>query len=765
MSKTYIQLGKIGDILNILPLLYADAQKGQRNRLMVAKDYASILEGCSYLEPVIFPGKHWEIGNAVEQAKKLGDWVCTQVNGPREAVAEFVWKPAGVTANTAPSFNQDSWRMAGRLNDWLKNLPLVFDKRDPKLESEVLKKHFNQDKKNILLNTGSVSSPFPYRKLLAEILQFAGDQYHVIDLGTVTALRFFDLLSLYEKAYCLITVDSAPLHLARAVPALPVFAITNDSPKLWNGSAWLPQHLWYCRYQDFPNRACEMLTKLFCLKYRAYADAKFFHVWNEYEKAGATPMEQPQIVRLPIYPGSCGRDSANTIADPVRNPYLRDVLQMAMQRARNPSDIICLTRPDTVLHHPLHKEHSEFVQYVAENCPCYAYRWTLKPDRTYTYQPIIDAFAATREWWKARLKEIPEMVLNADFFWSHGLWAVFRKHGAKDVTGICERYATPPRAGAAEFPPAVKLNSQLSNDYILTNKIRGRFPRVSEQHETIVLKQGIFDHAYNPSIVRIKEDFFRLAYRYHPDPLKLNTRIAWACLDDNLKVIVNTPLDLFGKSTEDPRFFWGVDQSLFLSYVNSDWPEKFASRMQVTRLSDEGAGASTAPEIGKNDGSSTEKNWIFFSDFCIYSTSPAYIVHQLDGGKSVRKFEGEAPSWPYGPIRGGTAPLEYDGNLIRFFHSGADNEFGDQKRRYFVGAMITEKKWPFKVRKISRVPIIFGSEEDDYKPKERAAIRHWKKNVIFPGGAIPWKNGFLLSVGINDSACALVKLDVKNLNL
>ena len=45
------------------------------------------------------------------------------------------------------------------------------------------------------------------------------------------AERFYDLLALFERAKCLVTVDTAHLHLAYACPTLPVVAIIGANPR------------------------------------------------------------------------------------------------------------------------------------------------------------------------------------------------------------------------------------------------------------------------------------------------------------------------------------------------------------------------------------------------------------------------------------------------------------------------------------------------------------------------------------------------------
>jgi hypothetical protein len=55
-------------------------------------------------------------------------------------------------------------------------------------------------------------------------------------------------------------------------------------------------------------------------------------------------------------------------------------------------------------------------------------------------------------------------------------------------------------------------------------------------------------------------------------------------------------------------------------------------------------------------------------------------------------------------------------------------------------------------------PLLIGSEEDNTTSIERSSCTHRKPNVVFPGGAIECEGGWIVSVGINDCCCALVKI-------
>lgn len=425
MSKLYVQLGRAGDIMNILPLLWKDSQSGENPRLMVASEYAPLLDGVSYVDKVVYEGPHYELDKAVALAKTMATGVVvTQTNGPAEVVKEATYAAAGQTGAQATSFQKESWRVAGRLKEWDELYPLVFDLRDAVREDQLLQEDYirrGRKKPLLLLSLKGTSSPFPYSDLLRELVTAKfGLKYRVMELPQ--AERIYDLLALYERASLLIAVDSAPLHLAWAFRKLPVFALTQDRPMLWHGAAWRPNHLWYCRYHDWPDRAVEMCAAITSLDH-PYSTDHFVTVWNSY---GNTEHYAARQQVLPVKTGMCGRDSGNTLQDPKHAPYLRDVLRMAMQRSETDDTQINLTRPKVSIPS---KSPSQFI-------PSFAYRMTRTADGD-QFAPIADMFCATKKWWKGLLPEIPDMILGNDYYWSECLRVLFQKHGAKDATGLC----------------------------------------------------------------------------------------------------------------------------------------------------------------------------------------------------------------------------------------------------------------------------------------------------------------------------------------
>lgn len=430
MSRCYVQLAKSGDVLNILPMLKRDFDSGHKPHILVHKDFASVCEGVGYAETHVWDGEVWDIVGATKHAESMGfETIVTQMFGKAREIMEHAFKRAGLPEGQgATSWDQESYRLAGRHGEWLKDDPIVFDRRDKEREQSLLSKipkriGRNASKvKTILVAANGNTSPFPHRELLLELLRLKFIRgYHIIDLGAIKAERIYDLLALYEQAYCLVAIDTALLHLARAAPTLPVIALTNDQPSLWNGTGFRPQHAWYCRYSDFPKRAVEMLSAITGLdRWKLKEDR--LHLWNAYD--GEFHLKSP-IIEFPICIGMCGRDSHNTIGDEKRIPYLKDCISMGLRKLATDDCLLMITRPDT-----------RFKEAVLpdDNRPMFAYRLVVK-DGAEAFAPVPDMFRATRAWWKAHLKEIPDLLLGRDTYWPQCLWAMFKKHGAVDVTG------------------------------------------------------------------------------------------------------------------------------------------------------------------------------------------------------------------------------------------------------------------------------------------------------------------------------------------
>jgi predicted GH43/DUF377 family glycosyl hydrolase len=396
--------------------------------------------------------------------------------------------------------------------------------------------------------------------------------------------------------------------------------------------------------------------------------------------------------------------------------------------------------------------------------PFYAYRIA-----NGQFAPIVDVFGAPASWWREHLPEIPDLLMGADYHWSEYLLLIFKRNGAKDETGCCVNTAIKAPASPCIQPPEaprIAHNRKLTAAHIAAAGSPPRWPKVTEQVECLPLDTGkLFAHAYNPAIVDLEGRIF-MAYRYHEGTLA--SKLATARISETGAVEGNAKLEANGHSLEDPKFFKLGNGELWMSWVEAYWPVKAVSSVRYGGFKGMTLNEAARPVYGQNDGDHTEKSWVFFEHkndlFFIYQCSPKQIVVRWSGKLEAEHIT-EGPRWPWGQIRGGTPPIPYEGKLLRFFHSSLNNELELPRQAYYVGACLMNPDPPFATVAVSRKPILIGSSADNLTPEARKNCIHWKAKVCYPGGAVERKDHFLLSLGVNDSSCAIAKIKPEELHL
>jgi|GEM_PF-5673907 len=102
-TPCFVQLGRYGDLLNILPVLrFFSVSLGKKIPCVVHERFSEIFEGVSYVMPISFEGELVECERAVQMAKSdYRHVICTQMYGN-----------ASITENL-PSFSLTMWQQAG----------------------------------------------------------------------------------------------------------------------------------------------------------------------------------------------------------------------------------------------------------------------------------------------------------------------------------------------------------------------------------------------------------------------------------------------------------------------------------------------------------------------------------------------------------------------------------------------------------------------------------------------------------------------------
>jgi predicted GH43/DUF377 family glycosyl hydrolase len=313
--------------------------------------------------------------------------------------------------------------------------------------------------------------------------------------------------------------------------------------------------------------------------------------------------------------------------------------------------------------------------------------------------------------------------------------------------------------------PRIARNKSALEKYLADNGIESLWPSIENQLFTYTIK-NLPVGAYNPSIIRFRGRLV-MTYRFHSGTSK--TKLGIADLDENFNVLGSETLNLEEDetfSTEDSKLFiWKGE--LWILFTVSTWPNFPSSQMKIAKLyKPDHWRFSDKEQYFLPDRQTLDKNHVALVHDDVFNI--IYRSNQPQDGElnqiiyspfEKREMKTPALRWAYGEVRGGTVPLPYDGKLISFFHSSLDSFPPPATRCYFLGCVLRKAEPPFQMLAISKRPILRGSETGGVE------CFHRKPRVVFPLGAIEHDGGFLVSVGINDSQCALVKISPKDLQL
>jgi len=422
MSQVIVQLGRFGDILSLLPLLYENCRNGRRQRLMLAKQFEGLLDGVSYVDKIVFDGDCSRIDQAEPLARRAD----------RNAKVAQVFGRGLNVKRTGNNFQRDGWTKLGGDRRW-EQCELIIDRRDVKRELE-LACRFDWSLPVVLVNASGISSPFPGRETLCEDLQvrLAGE-FNVADISSLKATRIYDVLGLLDRAHCLVSTDSAYLHLAPASSVL-VAALVNDTQ--WLASARRANHIYHKKYSQYD---AEQLAAVIRKSRRTTPDGKkpggtLIHVYAEWnmsaddrqrwsfarkswmlEYATDNWLERP--VNCETEPGQ--RNSKTLLKDPRAVNYVRDMVETGFRSGSSGEDIVVLTNSDISFSPGIAEKIRRIVD--AKGC-LYGYRWDYdgNPDEPLTYHETVscrqfgglDIFAFRRDWWEKNGHHFPDMCLG-----------------------------------------------------------------------------------------------------------------------------------------------------------------------------------------------------------------------------------------------------------------------------------------------------------------------------------------------------------------
>ena len=483
---TYLNLGRYGDICSFLPILKNEFDEtGEKPSLIVSKDYADILEGVSYVNPIIYDGPFEDVTGALKFARaSVGDVTTTQVVGITDVIVSQVYGNHVGPQIVCDSFQQDSFRLANKLDLWPKQPKLIFDKRDAKREKKLVK-GLLKDKPWIVVSTGGTSSPFQYQELLWEILNNSLPEFHIVDLGKIKAEKFYDLLGIMDhpNTHAMILTDSGPLHLAYATEK-PVHAIVTVIPSLWHGTAWRPFYASYTRYRHFPRDVVGILEKIRRKEKPTILYPEIVHVYQKMlwatgdEKRrndlAAKTWEAIPCVDLGLDDNCFVRSSAEVIPQETRRiPMIKDILRLACV-GRNDEAVLLLTNTDTCVANNL-------IQRLEGVLPAYSYRRDFKRiDEPLPYDrisagakyPGCDFFAMRVGWWRRNHHLFPDMVIGRHS-WDRIMRELIKSAGGREIEDLIYHEWHPSlwEGTGLHTEPSNLRNCKLAREWLLERKM------------------------------------------------------------------------------------------------------------------------------------------------------------------------------------------------------------------------------------------------------------------------------------------------------
>lgn len=437
-----VLLGRHGDLINLLPIAKLIHDNFKTPYWMVSKEFAQTLEGVSYVTPYPVDLNNNQLNKALELAEREFKFVLTGQ----------IWGANVAQIRATKAYNMDSWNNCGMLHKFHdKTMLPLFDQRDAKREAELVNYCTGGGKHKIILvqTSKSVSSPWGFgAKLMELIASTFADRYRIVDLSNVTVHRIYDLIGLMDAAECLVTCDSAPLHLA-AASDVPVIALVNPMP--WLGTE--PRCLNLVKRFTYAEAEKDAVAVIHAIesavhesRYRPAVEISpaiiastkgLFHAYAPYER----PLEMDRkrvdeaqaswnyiydvcrVGKRPYPQHIYRRSSDKEIGDPRVLPYLKDVLAQAMMR-QDEDSIIFFTNDDIWLHPELPdliRFHvSVYGVCTSRRCeiPKLLPEGATPEDYAKAHLGHIgrDLFAATKAWLVANWDRIPDFLIGASRF-------------------------------------------------------------------------------------------------------------------------------------------------------------------------------------------------------------------------------------------------------------------------------------------------------------------------------------------------------------
>lgn len=221
-----IMLGGLGDVLIALPIAYHYSQKfGTPIPFITGQKYQNVISGCSYIKPVVPGGNYWKhYRESIVWAQERFEHVLPLHVGEPEIRASV----------KTTRFCHEQYLYAA-VPDRYGEFPLVFDRRSPAREANLITRVRGSEKRPLILyNVLGYSSPFNQKdELMSALQQRWGAQAQFVNVSSLQLPFCQDLLGLIEQASIVLSIDTSTVHLM-AASKTPYIALVNDT----KGTDW-----------------------------------------------------------------------------------------------------------------------------------------------------------------------------------------------------------------------------------------------------------------------------------------------------------------------------------------------------------------------------------------------------------------------------------------------------------------------------------------------------------------------------------------------
>lgn len=395
--KPIVSLRSAGDIIALLPLLRHIAVKhGSPASLIVHEKYADILDGVSYVKPIIWTGDSED----PLAAAKRHDAINAQTTGRSLSVSQ--------RDRQNQDFAKIAWSRLGYI--WNRHWTLSFDRRNAKREKKLRDETFKTGLPKILVKLHGLSSPFSDREKLKKLLVNEFSQLaEIVWLDNVKAERIYDMIGLLDSAACLVSIDTVMLWLAKASKC-PVVALVNSEPFLasppsGNVLARIPYSNAISKWDDIARVIHSTLW--------THEVDDMVLVYNDFKSSDPNVIERQdramktwKLLPCRQYSFPAERTSA-LIGDKRKVPFIRDMINGAISTGSE--SVIAITNTDISFDAKLYDK-------VMESCKEFGCYWAYRAvDSNKETDYGADFFAFTRAWWFQHEHLYPDLILG--YYW------------------------------------------------------------------------------------------------------------------------------------------------------------------------------------------------------------------------------------------------------------------------------------------------------------------------------------------------------------